>query len=118
MRGFVYFLQMIVPEEQPAWIKIGFARNPLARMWLLQTGCPYILRPLGWFPGTRLHEKELHRIFSELRFRGEWFYPKQQLLESIAMFEERFPDHFRQAHTARWASLNDRRSTTAPASEC
>ena len=52
-------------------IKIGSSVNPVHRTISLQNGCPKPVRLLGTTP--RYRELQLHKKFSELRIRGEWF---------------------------------------------
>jgi hypothetical protein len=54
-------------------VKIGFARNPKAKMRVMQVGCPYDLHLLGVMEGGREMESKLHHRFAEHRIRGEWF---------------------------------------------
>lgn len=67
MMRFVYFIQA------GRSIKIGLATNVKARMAELQTGNHEELQLLGFIPGDRCLERQLHRRFSEFRIRGEWF---------------------------------------------
>lgn len=65
--GWVYFI-----EAGPA-IKIGWAKNPAARLLQLQTAQAEALDLIGVIPGTRYLESDLHRRLSRSRVRGEWF---------------------------------------------
>lgn len=75
----IYFLQ--VRGGGP--IKIGAAIDVAARVKKLQCACPYDLELLGCIKGSRRQEKRLHRKFSFLRLRGEWFSPGPTLLRYI-----------------------------------
>lgn len=54
-------------------IKIGKANNPKSRLAGLQTSHHKPLRFLATMPGGSELERELHRVFSAYRIRGEWF---------------------------------------------
>lgn len=71
---FVYFIQS--GENGP--IKIGVARNIEKRIEDLQIGNPCELHLLCTMPcDSKNHaffrERQLHKIFSKQRIRGEWF---------------------------------------------
>jgi hypothetical protein len=66
----VYFIQDTVTLT----IKIGFClKNPEKRLAALQTGNSNLLRLFGHIAGSSLHEKLLHKRFTEFRLSGEWF---------------------------------------------
>lgn len=72
----IYFIQ----ESGRGLIKIGSAVDPSMRLVDLQIGSPFSLVLLLALEGGRDEEKALHRRFSRLRYRGEWFKPKSDLL--------------------------------------
>lgn len=79
-RGWIYFLQ----SGDPGPIKIGYtSRNVFARLDVLQVGNPEPLKLLRSVPGTQDDEQQLHRRFSGLLVRGEWFRPEPELLAFI-----------------------------------
>lgn len=80
----VYFVQ----GETIPLIKIGIAKNFGLRFSSLQTGSPDTLRILAVIPGSREKEIELHKRFSRLRVRGEWFRPEPELLNYIESIKE------------------------------
>lgn len=80
-RGGVYFIQ--AGTSGP--IKIGTARNAIARMEALQISCSEELRLLAFIPGDQIVERALHREFRADRMRGEWFEPSPALLARIAI---------------------------------
>jgi hypothetical protein len=65
--------------------KIGYARDPVKRLRLLQTGSPEPLRIVGVINDPPSLERELHELFAGDRFRGEWFNRSREL---IGFFEE------------------------------
>lgn len=71
LHSFVYAIGEAVDETAP--IKIGFATDPLARLYSLQTGNPRRLTIIGLRAGTRTTERDIHRRLSGARMVGEWF---------------------------------------------
>ena len=55
------------------YCKIGYSKNPKARLAALQTGMPYQLVMDCIIEGGHKLERELHQRFSEYQVRGEWF---------------------------------------------
>jgi excisionase family DNA binding protein len=87
-RTFLYF----IGGDSTGFVKIGIADDPVVRVQTLQTGCPYELSLLATiqYP-TREHavemERVLHKRFSAIHLRGEWFKPIENLdglLEEIS----------------------------------
>jgi hypothetical protein len=64
----VYFI-----EAHDGAIKVGVARNPMARLRNLQVGQAHALTLLGTIPGDAVDEKRLHHRFSKYHMRGEWY---------------------------------------------
>jgi hypothetical protein len=54
-------------------LKIGIARDPVERLWRLQTSNWEDLRLLLTMPGGRKLEQELHERFARYRMAREWF---------------------------------------------
>ena len=54
-------------------VKLGWALDPQSRLKRLQTGHPSVLTLFAFYPGGRGLEAALHKEFSDLRVRGEWF---------------------------------------------
>jgi T5orf172 domain len=75
--GAVYFMQ-----TEEGWpIKIGWSRDPQARMRQLQTAHGQLLRIIAVLPNVRIgKERELHKQFAASRLQGEWFQPSVELL--------------------------------------
>jgi hypothetical protein len=65
-------------------IKIGFSKNPWARLDSLKTGSPTPPELLGYVAGTIETERSLHDRFKHLRENLEWFRSDPELLEYIA----------------------------------
>ena len=78
--GCVYFVEAIGLDR----IKIGFARSsPRVRLNQLQEGSPLKLRPIGFIPGGRMLEADIHRQFADARTHGEWFNATPELMDYI-----------------------------------
>ncbi len=78
--GCVYFVEAIGLDR----IKIGFARSsPRVRLNELQEGSPLKLRPIGFIPGGRMLEADIHRQFADARTHGEWFNATPELMDYI-----------------------------------
>lgn len=79
--GYVYFAQ--AGKDGP--VKIGSAANPEERIKTLQTGCPQPINLLGFIPSYlyREDERDLHTLFQEHRFNGEWFHPHPTIFKYV-----------------------------------
>jgi hypothetical protein len=77
----VYFIQ----AAESRYIKIGSARNPIKRLAALQTANWEELQLIGIDPAGS--ERQYHKRFARLRFKGEWFFPRRQLLALIKRFQ-------------------------------
>ena len=63
-------------------VKIGFTSgDPEARLRALQTGSAHRLRLVNVIRGTAKEERELHRLFADLRAGGEWFYERRKIYD-------------------------------------
>lgn len=78
--GYVYFIQ--AGEGGP--IKIGWAKNVLARLSNLQIGNHMPLTMRAKFAAPMGMERALHVIFDNLWTRGEWFTPGYELTALIS----------------------------------
>jgi hypothetical protein len=70
------------------YIKIGKADNVRKRLRGLQTAHSEPLRLLAVAPGSEDEERGYHARFSQLRVRGEWFKPADDLLEEVLRLRE------------------------------
>jgi hypothetical protein len=75
----IYFIR----QDQTGAIKIGSTNNLEKRVQALQTGSPYLLKPIGYITGTAKLEQKLHKQFQEFQLQGEWFQPHPRLLDFI-----------------------------------
>lgn len=78
MTGYVYFIQ-----SQSGHIKIGYAKDVVARLAALQCANPEPLTLIGTVPGTRGLEVALHKRFAAHRLLGEWFTANADILQFI-----------------------------------
>jgi hypothetical protein len=77
----LYFIQQ--GDNGP--IKIGVSTNPYQRLRALQVGSPQKLHLLKVIEAEEI---EVHKTFQHLRLHGEWFRPKEDLLQFIQMSQE------------------------------
>lgn len=68
MQGYVYLI-----ENQVGLVKIGWSTNPVARLSKINSDTSSHCRLLGFASGTRLSEKEAHRLCANERVHGEWY---------------------------------------------
>jgi hypothetical protein len=68
---FVYFI--VETPSEDGWVKIGTARDPLARLRELQVGNPRRLWIAALLVGGKDLEERWHIHWMEARNRGEWF---------------------------------------------
>lgn len=55
-------------------LKVGYTGRTLqGRFRAVQQGCPTVLEPMEWMPGTRDVEQAIHADLREYRIIGEWF---------------------------------------------
>jgi hypothetical protein len=65
-------------------IKIGYARDPRARVKAHQISQPFQLGLLVAVPGGVELEREYHRLFAKYRIRGGWFEDAKEILDEVA----------------------------------
>ena len=86
--AWIYF----IVGEDSGRIKIGSAKNPQARLAMLQTGSPERLLILGAIFTSRSFERSLHVELQDYRLHGEWFEPslavKQRIRELLGADEK------------------------------
>lgn len=85
--------QLIKPIEQVYFIgtrlepgklvKVGFSRDPKARLRALQTGHGEVLRIFATTPGGKDLEAKYHRRWSLRRRQGEWFQIGEPIIKEI-----------------------------------
>lgn len=79
-RRLIYFAAC---ATQRGPIKIGLASNVSRRLREVQVGCPYPIDLMGTLPGGRAGEALLHRLFSDFKIHGEWFWPDAIVVRTI-----------------------------------
>ena len=80
--GKIYFIQ-----QQDA-VKIGFSKNPWARLAQLKVGMPYVATLLFHVVATKSQEQATHELFKKHRLEGEWFSICPEILAYIRNCEE------------------------------
>ena len=75
----IYF----VSDPSAGYVKIGYSKKPWGRFASLQCSTAGSLEMLAVMDGDLETEAELHRRFSDLRVRGEWFVPTGELEQLI-----------------------------------
>ena len=68
-------------------VKIGYAASPYDRLAALQTGHFEQLSVVRLLDGGVADERALHRRFSGLRMRGEWFSFCPSMMDDIGLVE-------------------------------
>lgn len=68
-RGYVYF----IADNSMDRVKVGFSKNPWARLKGLQTGSSKKLSIICHVRTTKVSESEIHRLMGEYKISGEWF---------------------------------------------
>jgi len=80
---YVYFIQ----QDKSGPIKIGFSANPVYRLRELQSGNPFELKIVGVIGNaTASLETEMHNKFWHIRMCGEWFEPRDELIDFIKTY--------------------------------
>ncbi len=82
--GYTYFIEAAEANR----VKIGFSKDPKARLKQLSSACPYPLKLIAAIPGPKSLEREYHRHFSTYRVQGEWFEMKGALVEYVNQLRE------------------------------
>lgn len=75
----VYFAQ----NPHYGWVKIGYSSDVRNRLSALSTGAGCDLHLLRYLDGGRPTERWLHKRFSDLRVKGEWFVFDPEMLTVI-----------------------------------
>jgi len=76
----VYFIR--AGEDGP--VKIGYAKNVVRRMAMLQSANPANLTLIREVDGGRVLECWFHRLFADYRLDGEWFSFNEEMLTRTA----------------------------------
>ena len=80
-QGEIYFLHCGLGDED--FVKIGYSKDIVGRIETLQPGTPIDLELVGRMPGTIQMEQAIHKHFSHLRKRGEWFHFTDELWDFV-----------------------------------
>jgi len=80
-QGEIYFVLCGLGDE--GFVKIGYSKDIVSRIEALQPGAPEKLELVGRMPGTIQMERAIHKQFSHLRKRGEWFHFTDELWDFV-----------------------------------
>ena len=76
----IYF----ITQEDRKYVKIGFTSVPISlRLKGLQTGNPHKLSVIDTMDGGVQSERNLHKLFSEDHYSGEWFVYSDSIKEYL-----------------------------------
>lgn len=78
MSGFIYAI------ECGQRIKIGFSEKPELRFNKIASDAPFPCQMLGYWPGDKSDELDVHAKFNATRVHGEWFAATEALLGFVA----------------------------------
>lgn len=79
MNGFVYFI-----KSASGTMKIGWSADPAKRLQSLQGASSEGLELIGTVPGTREHERFIHKMLAKHCIGGEWFSANDKVREFVA----------------------------------
>lgn len=88
-QGYIYAI-----EGAYGHVKIGWSRNPNARIVSLRTGSCVPVKLLGAKPGSMWDECEVQKSLEEFRVSGEWFRhegPVASFVAGLPQFEQPAP---------------------------
>lgn len=74
----VYFIEAVGLDL----VKIGYTEELIRRFKEIRTSCPVQIRLLGFLPGDKALEANLHRQYKQFRGEGEWFRLSQQVMDN------------------------------------
>jgi hypothetical protein len=88
-KGYVYF---IGSESGP--VKIGYSKNPWARLSELQTASADELSVVATVKTTEDSESSIHDALTDLRIKGEWFERNDLIIKVLSEIKDRkIKDH-------------------------
>ena len=80
---YLYAVRMLIPNQDPQPIKIGYSTTPDRRRLAYNSG-PYPCEWLGtWICYSTKDELDFHMRFAHLNLTGEWFKPDAEFLSAI-----------------------------------
>ncbi len=82
----IYFIR----QKGTNLVKIGWAKDPVARMATLQTGSPHEFELMAVGEGGAKEEHALHRRFADDHVRGEWFRMSGEIGVAVALCNPAF----------------------------
>ncbi|PWJ93574.1 Meiotically Up-regulated Gene 113 (MUG113) protein [Mesorhizobium loti] len=78
MTGHIYAI------ECAGHVKLGYSENPERRLNKIAADTPFPCDLLGYWPGTKADELDIHQKFQSTRARGEWFVATEELLSFVS----------------------------------
>lgn len=85
-KGYIYF----IGTGPKSSVKIGYSKNPWARVKELQTGNHEPLQVLATVITTEVTtDTHIHAVFDKYRSNGEWFGPHEKIDEIIDLINEK-----------------------------
>lgn len=76
-QGFVYFVAC------GPYIKIGYSFWPRDRVRRMATNNPYDCELIGLLTGGTILEGQIHKRFSHLHYRNEWFHSRPEIMAAV-----------------------------------
>jgi hypothetical protein len=84
--GYVYFIQC----HNNHFIKIGYTKDIKARLQIIQSNNPEQIDILNIIMGTEKLESQIHNQLSKYKIRGEWYYPKQEVVNLMNQYVDKY----------------------------
>ena len=84
-RAYIYF----IGSDGGSAIKIGYSKNPWARVKDFQTGTTEKLLVVGTVATTENSEIEIHKLFDGARISGEWFKRNSEINNVINKIQDK-----------------------------
>jgi len=98
VKTFLYAVRMLIPNQDPQPIKVGFSSRPDKRRLAYNSG-PYPCEWMGVWPGTLQDELDFHCQFYKLNegMTGEWFLPNQEFIDVVNQKISRYRGYIERA---------------------
>ncbi len=77
----------IILADRSGAVKIGYSRNPAARLAQIKTSSPETITVLRLLEGGYELERRLHVRFSDLRIKREWFSYSDEMMGNLGAQE-------------------------------
>ena len=101
-------LVYLIHADETHRYKIGTTSNSVeSRLKELQTGCPFLLRPIKSVVGGKCQEDEVHEKFKEYRKQGEWFEFNGHIKRQVMKYMDTLGDKNCQEYLIEMKSYKD-----------